>query len=404
MKNSLFARLFAVFFLIFSFPVHASNSEFFGTDFDEKIFSYGAEFSKQYNDFLYTNDFSILMSAVQNVEAVSNSYTSTREYKRISQISRDFRYLFERIDADIAYLKTNMYTAEKEQIQFFSQDLLQTLLKLNSYRMKILNQYQEEKFSKIVRNGIIITLALFFLIFLLIIRSVLLKNKLLSNEYETKQSEAFAQAVFQAQEDERNRLSNELHDTVAQEIRAIRLKSEIGAIDEVSELSTHCMNEIRSICYNLMPPDLKLADGTAGIDTIFSFLCSNFQKQNNIPCNFSAQENLPQITDQKILLNLFRIVQEALNNVAKHAEAESCSVSIRTGKNSLIIFITDDGKGFDPASAMQAPERTEKSDGKLNTPHFGLKSMKNRAELIGASIEINSEQDDGTEIRIELPL
>ncbi len=405
MKVISLAKILIVLFLVFlKPPVFAENVAGLNTDFDDKIFSYGAEFSKLYNDFLYKNDFSILMGAVQNVEALSASYKSTKEYKKISQISRDFRYLFERIDADTAYLRTNMYTAEKEQVQFFSQDLLQTLLKLNSYRAKILNQYQEEKFSKTVRTGIIITLILFFVIFLLIIRSVLLKNKLLSKEYETKKSEAFAQVVFNAQEEERNRLSKELHDTVAQDIRAIRLKAEMGAIDEVTELSNRCMTEMRSICYNLIPPDLNLDNVTARTESIFSFLCSNFVAQNNIPCTFTAQEGLYQISDQKVLLNLFRIVQEALNNVAKHAEAQTCSVSMRNGeKNALIVFITDDGKGFDINAVVSTPPQM--AEGKTAASiHFGLHSMKSRAELIGAKLEINSELDDGTEIRIEVPL
>lgn len=398
MKISPCVRIFLA-FLLFSLPVFADDSAQWGADFDEKIFSYGAEFSKQYNDFLYKKDFSILQTAAQNVKTLADSYTSSREYKRIAEQSRDFRYLFERIDADIAWIFQNGENAEDSELQFFASDLLQTLLKLGNYRTAVLNQYQEERFSKAMRNGMIVAVVLLCVILLLVIWMVLLKNRILSKEYEKKQSEAFAQAVFQAQEDERNRISNELHDTVAQEIRAIRLKAEMGETEEVADLATHCMNEMRSICYNLMPPDLKLANGTARIETIFSFLCTNFESQNGIPCAFSAQEDLHQISDQKILLNLFRIVQEALNNAAKHASARHCSVTIRNGsaesERSLVFFVTDDGIGFDTKSE-NAPRAIQ--------PHFGLQSMKSRAELIGAKFEINSEPNDGTEIRIELAI
>ena len=222
MKISPRVRIFLA-FLLFSLPVFAGEPLTQGANFDEKIFSYGAEFSKQYNDFLYKKDFSILQNAVQNVKTHADSYTSSREYNKIAEQSRDFRYLFEWIDADISWLTTNMQSANTEEVQFFAHDLLQTLLKLNNYRTQILNQYQQERFSKTMRNGMIAVLLLIFAILLLVIRTVLLKNKILSKEYEKKQSEAFAQAVFQAQEDERNRLSNEFHDTVSQDIRAIRL-------------------------------------------------------------------------------------------------------------------------------------------------------------------------------------
>lgn len=389
-------------FLLLPLPALADDSAPWGADFSEKIFSYGAEFSKQYNDFLYKKDFSLLQNAVQNVKTLSDSYKESREYKRISEQSRDFRYLFERIDADIAWIFQNGEHAEDSELQFFANDLLQTLFKLNDYRASVLNQYQQERFSKTVRNGMIAALVMVFVILVLVIWMILLKNRMLSKEYEKKQSEAFARAVFQAQEDERDRISNELHDTVAQEIRAIRLKAELGETQEVTALATQCMNEMRAICYNLMPPDLKLADGTATVETIFSFLCTNFERQNHIPCEFFAQEKLHQIQDQKILLNLFRIVQEALTNVAKHAKAQHCSVTLRNGTDSLLIFVTDDGIGFEPEKTLSLPKTARQSESVV--PHFGLKSMQSRAELIGAKLEINSAQNDGTEIRIELAI
>ena len=95
---------------------------------------------------------------------------------------------------------------------------------------------------------------------------------------------------------------------------------------------------------------------------------------------------------------MFRIVQESLNNVAKHAKAKNCSLTIRNGtdknKKSLVFFVTDDGIGFDTTSLTRAE----------NTLHFGLQSMKSRADLIGAKLEISSAPDDGTEIRLEVEL
>ena len=104
--------------------------------------------------------------------------------------------------------------------------------------------------------------------------------------------------------------------------------------------------------------------------------------------------------DQKVILNLFSIVQESLTNIEKHAKASHCSLYLKNshGKKSIIVYINDDGIGFD-TNIFYNPRVTDK----LNM-HFGLQSMKNRATLIGAKLEISSASEDGTEVRIELPV
>ena len=93
--------------------------------------------------------------------------------------------------------------------------------------------------------------------------------------------------------------------------------------------------------------------------------------------------------------NLFRVIQEALTNIEKHSYATQASIFIKKDGSSLIIYVTDDGIGCNP----------EDLDKKLKSKeHLGLRSMKDRMELIGGSIEFFTAQNDGMEIKLQLPL
>lgn len=155
------------------------------------------------------------------------------------------------------------------------------------------------------------------------------------------------------------------------------------------------MAQLRVICYNLLPPDLKLEKSSVQLENLMEFLCQKFNKENHgkIECSFRSDGNLPQIKRQKVLLNVFRIVQEALNNIKIHSKAEFCSIAICRERNfnGVVIYITDDGVGI-PKEIME--------DGKKM--HFGLHSMKSRAESIGAKFSIISEENDGTEIVLKV--
>ncbi len=125
--------------------------------------------------------------------------------------------------------------------------------------------------------------------------------------------------------------------------------------------------------------------------------------KNNCILKIQNQLNISSLTRLQSI-NIFRIIQEALNNAEKHAEATNVSIIITSTdgsekdnvQNMLKIFITDNGKGFDSSLIL-------KENG-VNHGHFGLYNMKERAKDIGAAIEIISEEGEGTEIKLEVPL
>lgn len=194
--------------------------------------------------------------------------------------------------------------------------------------------------------------------------------------------------ITQILENERRRISRDLHDSVIQEIRSIKLESDRIKNDKISEISENTISELRSICYNLTPPDLNLESG-ATLEILLAGLCSDFQKNSKIKCIFAADENLPEIKSKDKMLTIFRIVQEALQNISEHSNAQNCSVVARN-KGGLVIFITDDGNGFDLRTEMEKPFC------------FGLKTMFERAEQIGAVLTVESAAGDGTEIKLEI--
>src|SRR5574344_858976 len=186
-------------------------------------------------------------------------------------------------------------------------------------------------------------------------------------------------AVLAALEKERQRISRELHDSVAQEIRGVSFsqdqlwdEAKQGKLDEqlyrrINSVQSNTLKEIRAICFNLNPPDFDVADMNASL----SELCTEFEKSNNIACNYIIKDmHIFDRLDSSQKLNLFRIIQEALNNTSKHAGAKQVSVTITSNASKqLIVFITDDGCGFDMnvlKKNRQDPQDT----------HFGITDRK----------------------------
>lgn len=217
----------------------------------------------------------------------------------------------------------------------------------------------------------------------------------------------FTQAVMQGQEEERNRISLELHDTVAQNIKYAQIQLEqlkplLPKTDAVQNLAMQisntdslCIQDIRTLCYNLTPPDLKQGNLVSAI----SHFASTFTRDTKILCSVVVIENTPLnlLTDiQK--LHCFRLIQEALNNAAKHASPTEASVFLRkTDNNTLLLLITDDGIGISADKILNLKTSA-------NSDHFGIRGMQKRVEFMHGTINFTSIDNEGTEVRIEFPL
>jgi len=250
---------------------------------------------------------------------------------------------------------------------------------------------------------------LFFFFSLLVIVVILalgiMYGKLEKAETRERQSLAFSRATVIAQEQERSRLARELHDTVAQDLW--RLSFQTDSIDkaEPQERSRLCaevvkgqkevMGRIRNICDSLIPPDFQ----RRGLADALKNLCYNFERRNGFECQLTIQKNLRLGTmDSDMQLQCFRIVQECLANIEKHAAASEASVLVRNGaEGELLISVSDNGRGFIPPDSD--------SYGSLRAGgHFGLWSIYERAASLSGTLVADSGIGEGTVITLRVPI
>lgn len=203
-----------------------------------------------------------------------------------------------------------------------------------------------------------------------------------------------------AQEDERERIAQDLHDDLGQRLALLQMEIEQlqqqepedsrarlapafeSLVEHVAELS----QQIRRISHNLHPPVLE----DLGLEVALRELSEDFEEAHLIRARFSARR-LPPLIPTDVALSFYRIAQEALTNIAKHAETESVDITLAGEPDSLTLFVRDSGRGFDP-------------DCGKGSVGLGLISMRQRAELIGGTLEVQSAPGQGTQIVVCAPL
>ncbi len=208
--------------------------------------------------------------------------------------------------------------------------------------------------------------------------------------------------IIEAQENERRRISRELHDEIGQALYAIKFNLEMidkdlpqktpllrGRLGEAKSLSIQTLTSMRQLALDLRP---TMLDDLGLIPTLRWYI-QNFSNRLNIYSNFEAmgfEEKLP----PEIETAFYRIIQEALNNIAKHAQADRVEISLVRRDSKILASIQDNGKGFDLEKVLHpgSPERG-----------FGLIGIQERVSLLGGQINIQSGPGSGTLIHIEAP-
>ena len=203
--------------------------------------------------------------------------------------------------------------------------------------------------------------------------------------------------VRQAALEERTRLSRELHDGLAQDLWLAKLK--IGRLNAMPDLS----REARAVCDDLTGAiDTGLADARQAVMALrlgsepamslrdlMARYVDDFGDRFGLRAEFECESDLPHLTP-RAEAELLRIAQEALNNVVRHADATVVRVRAGIVDSQIELIVGDNGIGFEPS---------EVKDG-----CFGLASMRERAEIIGGELTIESQPQDGTRIRVSVPL
>jgi signal transduction histidine kinase len=198
--------------------------------------------------------------------------------------------------------------------------------------------------------------------------------------------------------EERNRLARELHDAMTQNLFSLSLTAEAAAglmradparaeaeIDRVRELARETQAELRSLIFELRPPRLE-ADGlvaTVGKDL------EVLGRAHGLKADLRVH-GTPEL-DSGMEVELYRIVQEALNNALRHAQADTIEVEVDARDGGVTVTVRDDGVGFDPGSRAIRERR------------LGLTSMRERAEAVGSALTVESSPGAGTTVRVEVP-
>jgi len=202
-------------------------------------------------------------------------------------------------------------------------------------------------------------------------------------------------SVIDGQDQERNRLSRELHDGLGQSLIAIKLQLENAetqnysmmraGIDSAKDMIDLTIEEVRRVCNALLPAALN----EFGIVSTLRARCDEMATLANFKVVFETEGSLDRI-DKKSKIYLYRIAQEALNNIAKHARASEVVVSLRRSDNIVTLLVKDNGKGFifDPVSFAQ---------------RNGLQNMQERTSLLHGVFTLDSKPGNGTTIKVTIP-
>ncbi len=226
---------------------------------------------------------------------------------------------------------------------------------------------------------------------------------------QTRHLQQMFEARMLAQEEERRRIAAELHDSLGQVLTSIKLHFDvledsdqvkgpegIKQIREIKNLLDNAIGEARNISYDLRPSILD----DFGLVPALEVLCDKFSIRSGITVHFQAH-NLDARLNMRLETALYRIVQEALNNAQKHAEATEVNVHLIRTPDSVNLVVEDNGKGFD---IEELEHRQYPGADGVDFTGMGLVSMRERTESFHGSFTIDTTPGKGTDIMVEIPL
>ncbi|MFP4660571.1 MAG: sensor histidine kinase [Halanaerobiales bacterium] len=348
------------------------------------IFTIGETARKEYDNIRIELDL-IKEDINEVIDEVDTLEKKNRQARlRLMEVSRDF-YNYTEKDIKAAYREAEESSIEiavlrekEDQLRSRRQELENRLINLENTVIKAENLVSR---VSIIRD--------------------FLKGELtnLSDEFDDlRQKHNLAIKIIQTQEEERRRLAREIHDGPAQSIANLVFRVELteklidkdiqkakNELEELKRLIRLSMQDVRKIIYNLRPMSL---DDLGLIPTLKRYI-SKFTRETGIMIEFEVLGSQHRLSNT-YEVTIFRLIQEALNNIFKHAMASNGKVRLEYGEDSINLLISDDGIGF------------KCSD--IDEDKYGLISMEERCSLLGGNINIKSTHNKGTIIKILLPI
>lgn len=357
----------------------------------DEVFQIGEQSRQQYEQ-LVEELKQIKQQVYEVIELGDKLEVQTRHARnRLSEVSRNF-HRFSEEEIRNAYEKAHKLQVELTMIQQREKQLRERRDDLER-RLLGLQEIIERSESLVSQ----ITVVLNYL------NQDLREVGLLLADAQAKQD--FGLSIIEAQEEERKRVSREIHDGPAQMLANVMMRSELierifrdrGAEDGFQEIKNlrqnvrNALYEVRRIIYDLRPMAL---DDLGLIPTLRKYLYTTEEYNGKVKIHFQC---IGETEDKRLApqfeVALFRLAQEVVSNALKHSESEEITVKVEITKDFVILMIKDNGKGFD---LKEAKEKKNKS--------FGLLGMKERVDLLEGTMTIDSKIGLGTFIMIKVPL
>jgi signal transduction histidine kinase len=232
---------------------------------------------------------------------------------------------------------------------------------------------------------LVISVLFLFRIYLKRKNKLLLEKERMSMEFE----QTLLKSQLEIQEHTFNHISREIHDNIGQVLSLVRINlntleapGDSEKLELMDELMGKAITDLRSLSHSLDADHIR----NNGWMTPVTKLLTDLQKTGKYKTFIEQDENLPALGNDKPII-LFRMVQEVINNVIRHAGADTIHLDVKKENDKLVIKIEDNGKGFDTG---------------INSGGVGLQNLKNRSKMINADLLIKSEQGKGTLVTISI--
>ncbi|GGI56417.1 tetratricopeptide repeat-containing sensor histidine kinase [Winogradskyella haliclonae] len=335
----------------------------------KKEYSKSLEYAKKHYDFQIKNRSVEQKKSAHTLlykvyQQMGNSKSALYHYEQATVIN-DSLMAIKRSNA-LSYYQT-LYETEKRDAKIARKES----------EIEILNHENRDKQRWIIFGGLSL-LAIFTIIYLSRIRKFEHKKQKLQNK--------FSQNLINAQENERGRIARELHDSVGQKLMLLSKSMKYVGDENTKTLAKDTLEEVRSISRGLHPSNLE----RLGLTESIKVLVYNINATTDL--FFSEDiENIDGTVSKNVELHVYRIIQETLSNIVRHSEAKAVKIKIKKPKGEIDITVSDNGKGFDFQT-------------KYKDMSLGLKTLKERAKIIGAKLYFDSQDNNGTIMQLNIPI
>lgn len=328
-----------------------------------------------------TEAYYITLSQLAKAYYLTNNYKKAYEYYQKYQEHKNY-LITEDYNKQLSESETKYQTEKKEA---------------ENKQLKVENELKAEELAakQAQQKTLIISFVALLLFILALAFYINYKRKIKAHKQLQQEEKLRFKAVIEAEEKERIRIAKELHDGLGQLLSTAKLnvaslegnvdKEDEFLVKNASDLIDNAVSEVRSISHNMMP----IALTQLGLISAVKELIGKMNDSGLL--NVQFESNIENRLNSSIEIAIYRVVQEILNNIIKHAQAKEIKIQLKIENQRLKLQISDDGVGFNT-------NEIDKSKG------IGWKSVFSRIAMLNGNIDVNSSQEKGTNLLVSIPV